>query len=67
MRVVSDDSEAHGDPEAIPTPLRTGRLRDQSEPADTVRPYTAHNAKAWDALPAQYKQVMETAGAECWH
>ena len=25
------------------------------------------NAKAWDDLPLQYKQVMETAGAECWH
>ena len=25
------------------------------------------NARAWDGLPAHYKQAMETAGAECWH
>ena len=25
------------------------------------------NARMWDQLPAQYKLVMETVGAECWH
>ena len=25
------------------------------------------NTRAWDGLPAQYKQAMEAAGAECWH
>jgi len=25
------------------------------------------NARQWDALPAQYKLIMEAVGAECWH
>jgi len=58
MRVVSDDSEA------ITPPLRTGRLSDQSEPAYTDRRYTAHNARAWDALAREGVALAQPARDE---
>jgi SAM-dependent methyltransferase len=64
MRVVSDDAEARGDPEAPRTLLRTGRLSDQSEPAYTDRPHTAHNAKAWDALAREGVALAQPARDE---
>ena len=49
---------------SVPRPLSDWVARMLAkEPGD--RPPGA--AKAWDELPVQYKQVMETAGAECWH
>ena len=41
------------------TPLRTGRLSDQSEPA-----YTAHNAAAWDALAREGAALAKPASDE---
>src|SRR5687767_4728586 len=64
MRVVSEDSEAQGDPEAPRTLLRTGRLSDQSERAYTDRPFAAHNAKAWDALAREGVALAQPARDE---
>jgi SAM-dependent methyltransferase len=69
MRVVSEDSEAQRDSEARSTPLRTGRLSDQSEPSHTNSHFaapsaTSHNARAWDALAREGVALAQPARDE---